>query len=35
MKNSKIKIQVKVEGLNVEAIAFANAISENFKMVLI
>lgn len=31
MKTSKIKIQIKVEGLNEEATALANAISENFK----
>jgi hypothetical protein len=35
MKTSKIKIQIKLEGLNEEAIALANAISENFKTVVI
>jgi hypothetical protein len=31
MKTSKIKIQIKLEGLNEEAIALAKAISENVK----
>ena len=35
MKTSKIKIKIKLEGLNEEAIALANTISENFKTVLI
>jgi len=35
MKTSEIKIQIKLEGLNEEAIALAKTISENFKTVLI
>ena len=35
MKNSKIKIHIELDGLNEEAIALANAISENYKTVLI
>jgi hypothetical protein len=35
MKTSKIKIHIELEGLNEEATALANAISENFKTVLI
>ena len=31
MKTSKIKIQIKVEGLNIEASALAKTISENYK----
>jgi hypothetical protein len=31
MKNSKIKIHIELDGLNEEAIALANAISENYK----
>jgi hypothetical protein len=31
MKNSKIKIQIKLQGLNEEAIALAKTIAENYK----
>jgi hypothetical protein len=35
MKTSKIKIKIKLEGFNEESITLANAISENFKTVVI